>query len=66
MNFFSLRHVVKSRTTKWVRFVTHRPIWEKRNAYRLLVGKSEGTRTLRRLRLIWEDITKILKKYYNM
>jgi hypothetical protein len=48
-----------------VGFVTRRPIREKRNAYRLSVGKSDGTRTLRRLRRIWEDITKILKYYYN-
>jgi len=55
--------VVKSRTIKWVGRVTHRPTGEKRNAYRLLVGKSEGKRTVRRLRRFLEDIAKILKKY---
>jgi hypothetical protein len=29
--------------------------WEKRNAYRILVGKPEGKRPLRRPRLRWVD-----------
>jgi hypothetical protein len=63
---FCHRRVVKSRTIKWVGRVTHRPIGEKRNAYRLLVGKSERTRTVRRLRRMLEDIAKILKRYDSM
>jgi hypothetical protein len=30
-------------------------IWEERNAYRLLVGKSEGKRPIGRLRRRWVD-----------
>lgn len=63
---FSRRQMVKSRTIKWVKCVTRRPIGEKKNAYRLLVGKSEGMRTVRGLRLMWEDIAKMLKKYDSM
>jgi len=59
---FSHRRVVKSRTIKCLGFVTRRPVGEKRNAYRLLVRKSEGTRTVR-LGRMREDIVKILKKY---
>jgi hypothetical protein len=32
---------------------------EKRNAYRILVGKSEGRRPLGRRRCRWEDKTKL-------
>jgi hypothetical protein len=32
---------------------------EKRNAYRILVGKPEGRRTLERLRCRWEDNIKM-------
>jgi hypothetical protein len=60
-NFVMSCLIISSR--RRVRFVTRRSIGEKRNAYRLLVGKSEGTRTVRRLRLMWEDIAKMLKKY---
>jgi hypothetical protein len=38
--------MVKSRTVKWVRHVAC--IWAKRNAYRVLVGKPEGKRTMGR------------------
>jgi hypothetical protein len=33
--------------------------WETRNAYRILVGKSEGKRPLRRPRCRWMDHTKM-------
>jgi hypothetical protein len=33
--------------------------WEKRNAYRILVGKAEGMRPLGRPRLRWVDNIKI-------
>jgi len=32
---------------------------ERRNAYRVLVGKSEGKEPLRRPRYVWEDNIKI-------
>jgi hypothetical protein len=36
---------------------------EKRNAYRLLVGKPEGKRPLGRLRCRWVDNIKILERW---
>jgi hypothetical protein len=43
--------VIKSRSMKWAGHVER--TWEKRNVYRLLVGKPEGRRTLGRPRLRW-------------
>jgi hypothetical protein len=34
-------------------------IWDRRDAYRILVGKSEGKRPRRRTRRRWEDNTKM-------
>jgi hypothetical protein len=34
-------------------------VWEKRNVYRILVGKPEGKRSLGRLRRRWVDNIKI-------
>jgi hypothetical protein len=34
-------------------------IWEKRNAYRILVGKPEGTRPIGRRRCRWVDNIKM-------
>jgi hypothetical protein len=34
-------------------------MWEKRNAYRILVGKPEGKRSLRRPRRRWVDNIKM-------
>jgi hypothetical protein len=34
-------------------------MWERRGAYRVLVGKPEGTRPLERLRRRWEDNIKM-------
>jgi hypothetical protein len=45
----SINRLLKSRRMRWARHVA--PMKEKRNAYRLLVGKSEGKRPLRRSRL---------------
>jgi hypothetical protein len=45
--------MIKSRKMRWVGHVTC--IGEKRNAYRILVGKPEGNRQLRRPRHRWED-----------
>jgi hypothetical protein len=41
----------------WAGHVAH--VGEKRNAYRILVGKPEGKRPLGRLRLRWVDSIKI-------
>jgi hypothetical protein len=48
---------MKSRRMRWAEQVTR--IWEKRNAYRLLVGKPEGKRPLGRPRLRWVDNIKM-------
>jgi hypothetical protein len=42
---------ITSRRVKWARLVAR--MGEKRNAYRLLVGKPEGKRTLGRPRRTW-------------
>jgi hypothetical protein len=41
---------------------------EKRNVYRLLIGKPEGKRPLRRPRLIWKDIIKmdLLERWFGV
>jgi hypothetical protein len=49
--------LIKSRRMRWVGHVAR--IGEKRNAYRILVGKPEGKRPLRRPRRKWVDIIKI-------
>jgi hypothetical protein len=45
--------IIKLRRMRWVRHVTR--MGEKRNAYRLLVGKPEGRRPLERPRCRWVD-----------
>jgi hypothetical protein len=45
--------MINSRRISWAGHVAR--IGEKRNAYRILVGKSEGKRPLGRLRRRWED-----------
>jgi hypothetical protein len=45
--------IIKSRRMRWARYVAR--MGEKRNAYRLLVGKSEGKRPLGRPRRRWVD-----------
>jgi hypothetical protein len=42
----SINSIIKSRTMRWVRHVAR--MGEKRNAYRLLVGKPEGKRQTRK------------------
>jgi hypothetical protein len=44
--------VIKSRRVRWTGHVAR---MEKRNAYNISVGKSEGKRTLGRHRCRWED-----------
>jgi hypothetical protein len=50
--------MIKSRRMRWAGHVAR--IWEKRNAYRILVGKPKGKRPLLlRPRRRWVDNTKI-------
>jgi hypothetical protein len=53
----SIIRIIKSRRLRWAGQVTR--MREKRNAYRLLVGKSEGKRQLERPRRRWEDNSRI-------
>jgi hypothetical protein len=49
----SITRIVKARRMRWAGHVARRG--EKRNAYRLLVGKPEGRRSLGRPRRRWVD-----------
>jgi hypothetical protein len=49
--------MIKSRMMRWAEHVARKE--EKRNAYRLLVGKPEGKRPLGRQRRRWEDNIKM-------
>jgi hypothetical protein len=49
----SIIRIIKSRRMKWAGHVAR--MGEKRNAYRILVGKPEGRRALGRPRRRWED-----------
>jgi hypothetical protein len=52
--------MIKLRRMRWAGHVTRK---EKRNSYRIFVGKSEGKRPLRRPRRRWIDnIKRILEK----
>jgi hypothetical protein len=53
----SIIGIIKSRIMRWVGLVVR--IGEKRNVYRLLVGKPEGKRPLGRPRRRWIDNIKI-------
>jgi hypothetical protein len=53
----SIIRLIKSRRIRWERHVEC--MSEKRNAYRVLIGKSEEMILQRRLRYRWEDNTKI-------
>jgi hypothetical protein len=53
----SIIRIIKSRRMRWAGHVAR--IGEKRNAYRLLVGKPEGKRPLGRPRCRWVDNIKI-------
>jgi hypothetical protein len=50
----SIIRIIKLRRMRWGGHIVR--IGEKRNAYRILVGKSEGRRPLLRPRRSWEDI----------
>jgi hypothetical protein len=59
-NFYSSSNIIrmiKSRRVRWAGLVAR--MGEKRDAYRILMGKSEGKRPLRRPRLRWVDNIKI-------
>jgi hypothetical protein len=49
--------IIKSRRMKWAGHVAR--MWEKSNAYRILVGTPEGKRPLGRPRRRWEDNIKM-------
>jgi transcription termination factor 2 len=49
----SIIRIIKSRRIRWAGHVAR--MGEKRNAYRILVGKPEGKRPLGRHRRRWED-----------
>jgi hypothetical protein len=53
----SIIRIIKSRRMRWAGHVAR--MWEKRNVYRLLVGKPEGKRPLRRSRRRWMDNIKM-------
>jgi hypothetical protein len=53
----SIIKIIKSRRTRWAGHVAR--MREKRNAYRLLVGKPEGKRPLGRPRRRWMDKIKM-------
>jgi hypothetical protein len=53
----SIIRIIKSRRMKWEGHVAR--IGEKRNAYRLLVGKPEGRRPRERPRRRWVDIIRM-------
>jgi hypothetical protein len=52
-SFSSIIRIIKSRRMRWTGHVER--MGEKRNAYRLLVGKAEGKRPLGRPRRRWVD-----------
>jgi hypothetical protein len=59
-NLFSLTNIIKmikSRKMRWAGRVVR--LGEKRNEYRIVMGKPEGTRPLGRPRRRWVDIIKI-------
>jgi hypothetical protein len=49
----SIIRIIKSRRMRWASHVAR--TGEKRNAYRLLAGKTDGKRPLRRSRRRWVD-----------
>jgi hypothetical protein len=53
----SIIRIIKSRRMRWAGHVSR--MGEKRNAYRLLVGKPEGKRPLGRPRRMWVDNIKM-------
>jgi hypothetical protein len=62
----SLIRIIKSRRMRWAGHVTR--MWEKRNAYRLLVGKPEGKRPIGRPRggMDWIGLAQDRDKFHKM
>jgi hypothetical protein len=56
-NLYSIIRMLKSRSMRWAGHVTQ--MGEKRNGYRILVGKPEGKRPLGRPRHRWVDNIKM-------
>jgi hypothetical protein len=56
-SFTSIIRMIKSRRIRWAGHVAR--MVEKRNAYRILVGKPEGKRSLTRPRRRWVDNIKM-------
>jgi hypothetical protein len=54
---FAITGIIKSGRMSWVGHVAR--MGEKRNVYRLLVGKPEGKRSLGRTRCMWIDNIKM-------
>jgi hypothetical protein len=58
---FTLHHyyfrMIKSRRMRWAGHVMR--MWEMRNACKMLVGKTEGKKSLEKHRHIWEDNIKM-------
>jgi hypothetical protein len=53
----SIIRIIKARRMRWTGHVA--PIGERRNAYRLLVGKPEGRSPLERPRRRWVDLVEV-------
>jgi hypothetical protein len=53
----SIIRIITSRMMRWAGYVAR--MWEKRNVYRLLVGKPEGKKRLGRPRRRWIDNIKM-------
>jgi hypothetical protein len=59
-NFYSspnIIRIIKWRRIRWVRYVAQ--MGDKKNVYRLLVGKTKGKRPLRRPKCGWVDSIKM-------
>jgi hypothetical protein len=60
----SIIRIIKSRKMRWARHVAR--VGEKRNAYRTLVGKPEGTSPLGRQTRRWVDNIKMVNTVLNL
>jgi hypothetical protein len=59
-NFYYSPSIIRIMKSRWMRWAGHvARMWEKRNAYSILVGKPERKRSLGRPRCTWEDNIKM-------
>jgi hypothetical protein len=66
-NLYSSPNIIRMMESRRIRWVGHvARMGEQRNAYRILVGKPEGKRPLRRPRRGWWIILKLILKRYRM